>query len=283
MGALSKGTGFFRLNDSDNYVGSLFTVEDIYKILEIDKSDVEEFRDALLSLKLLKEEDVVDEGDLYKHFKDIKGLYSSVPLPSKASFDECILKQIFIKALAGAKISQQIGFRDPKTKRTKYVDFKIEFEGQTKYIEFDGPTHFYDRFKESLYNPIDRKHQVEDILGNECILWPFWIQRCERNVKAIFDKSINGYGALWSTNVLFQSFNIPNPAKVIIEEIKQFRAEREKGIGYFYGGDTENRHIPEHPIIGKILKGKKSIDEIIPKGVSKDKKYWIPEKLWHLI
>lgn len=101
--------------------------------------------------------------------------------------------------------------------------------------------------------------------------------------KALFDETTKGYGAIWSSRILFNSFNIPTPGQIIIDTNKQFRAEREDGIGYFYGGDTENRSIPEHPIIKKILNGKKCINEIIPSDITKDKEYWVPPKLWNLL
>ena len=32
---------------------------------------------------------------------------------------------------------------------------------------------------------------VEDALGEECVIWPFWIQRCARNVLALFNGDIH--------------------------------------------------------------------------------------------
>ncbi len=283
MSSLGKGTGLFNLNNSDHCVGSLFSVEDIFSILEIDKLSVLDFKDALEALGLLQKGNVVDENNLYKHFVDIKKLYSTIPLMKSVSLDECILKQIITRALPGATISQQISYRNDVTNRLKFIDFKVEFNDQVKFIEFDGPSHFYNRYKPEAQNPFDRKHQIEDFFGHECILWPFWIQRCELNVKALFDETTKGYGAIWSSRILFNSFNIPTPGQIIIDTNKQFRAEREDGIGYFYGGDTENRSIPEHPIIKKILNGKKCINEIIPSDITKDKEYWVPPKLWNLL
>lgn len=283
MGFLGKAQGRFSLIDSDHNVGSFFSVEDIYQILEIDRLTVAEFKDALIRADLLNKDNVVDEKKLWGKYKNLKEQYSTIKLLNYTSLDECIIKQIFVKALPGATITQQVPYKNPKTNHNKWVDFKIEYKGLTRFVEIDGPQHFSDTSKAAIESPFDKKHQIEDILGSACVMWPFWIQRCELNAKAIFDKSIKGCGALWSSKCLFGSFNIPSPGQLIIEENKQFNAERDGGIGYFYGGDTENRNIPEHPVIALIEKGKKSINEIIPSDITENKAYWVPKKLQHLL
>ena len=116
---------------------------------------------------------------------------------------------------------------------------------------------------------------VEDTLGIECVSWPYWIQRCERNVRALFDDSVEGYGALWSTNFHFGDFVFHDSAALIELITGRFRASRH-GYANFYEKDSLGRQKPEHPIISKIMSGKKSSQQLLPKGW-KEKERWLPE------
>jgi len=98
-------------------------------------------------------------------------------------------------------------------------------------------------------------------------------------VKALFDKTIKGYGALWSAAIHFGMFGFDNSVQIIDTITKRFNAVDKAGYGYFYGPDTRGRNNPEHPIIEKIRKGKKDMKTILPRGYA-DIKYWVPEKLY---
>ena len=147
-------------------------------------------------------------------------------------------------------------------------------------MEFDGPGHFtMNRGKEPA-NPLERLKEIEDATGCEAVSWPFWIQRCETNVKALFEHG-RGYGALWSTNIMFGDFFFDNSADIILTITKRFDAILPLGIGYFYLDDTNRMIKPYHPVIDKILKGKESTNRLIPKGTKEsDRRFWLPACLW---
>lgn len=128
-----------------------------------------------------------------------------------------------------------------------------------------------------------KKKAVEDATGLECVIWPYWMQRCRSNVLAIFNPAVKGLGALWSTNYFFGDFVISNASNVIIEETKRFNAIDTNGFGYFYGANAkEQRHITPHGIINRILKRPEKIKSLIPPDWDGDKEYWLPEPLWDL-
>jgi hypothetical protein len=159
------------------------------------------------------------------------------------------------------------------------IDLKVSVDGISKLVEFHGPSHFApSSYNSSPEHPSIRKAEVENHFGMECVLWPYWIQRCISNVRAIFDDDVNGLGVLWSTNVHFGMFVFPDSARVIESINYRFRATREGGCGYFYGPSTEGRNNPEHPVIRQIQQGKKSIELLLPRG-HKNIGQWVPRCL----
>lgn len=285
MGYLSTGKGLFRLDSSDLNVGSYFEIGDVRQILELDKISDVEFEQIASERNLLanRRKGIINEKDLKKKtILELRTGYSSATSNIRVdSFDELVLKSLFYKTLPGVKVVPQAEVKYSKNRRgKKKVDFQIDYNGKVVLLEFDGPGHF-DGNNE---NPLNVKSILEDENGVECVLWPYWIQRCAANVKAIFDPNVIGFGALWSTKFQFGSFSISDPAKVIIAESKRFNAIRENGIGYFYGADeNEKRCIPTHPIVQEILSGSKSVDILIPPGLKGDKRFWLPQKLWKLL
>ena len=277
MGALAKGKGIFSLSDSDNCVGSFFSKEDLVEILEID--DVNGFYEALNRKHLLKE-GYVDERDMYKHFKELKKEFSETKLKRYVSFDECVLFAIFRRTFPNAEIVQQVLING------KYIDFKITHNGLTKYIEFDGPSHFIieNRYDNKLENLFDRVEMVKQAIGCELVRWPYWIQRCSQNAKVLFDDSLKGYGALWTTKAFFHDFDIPQAAETIIKLTKRFNAEDENGVGYFYQAKEGVRKQPEHELIKQALKNPNKILSFIPKNLPPNDpsyRYWLPKELWN--
>lgn len=251
--------------------------------MEIDRISEQDFKEALLQLNIFTRDGWIDEKILYKYYKTVKDLYSSNRTLTYASLDEYILKRIIVRAIPDAKISQQFKVKLAGSSRPKTVDFKIETPDKTVFIEFDGPTHYVPQYGQ-VHTSDDKKKAVEDATGYECVIWPYWIQRCERNVHSIFDRSIHGLGALWSTKYFFGSFTIPNASQVIVEETKRFNAINPDGIGYFYGANSDElRSIVPHSIIKKILKNPTKLPLLIPKDWDGDKRYWLPQPLWSLL
>ena len=276
MGALAKGKGRFSLSDSDNSIGSFFSKEDLVEILEID--DVNGFYEAIASKHLLKE-GYVDERDIYRQFKELKNEFSKIKLKRYISFDECVLLAIFRRTFPNAEIKQQVKID------TKFIDFEIKYNGVTKYVEFDGPKHFIeDRYNNHLEDLFERVKMIKQLTGSELVRWPYWIQRCSRNAKVLFDQSLQGYGALWTTQAYFNNFDIPQAAETIIKLTKRFNAEDESGIGYFYQGKEDERKQPEHHLIKQALKDPKKLLCFIPKNLPLNDptySYWLPKDLWN--
>ena len=124
---------------------------------------------------------------------------------------------------------------------------------------------------------------VKQATGCELVRWPYWIQRCSQNAKVLYDDSLQGYGALWTTKAYFHDFDIPQAAETIIKLTKRFNAEDENGIGYFYEGKEGVRKQPEHELIKQALKNPNKILSFIPKNLPPDDpsyKYWLPKELW---
>lgn len=243
MSTLLNGKGCFSLLESDTNVGSFFSLDDICEILEIDDVKKACFLSALDNVGLVKN-GFVDEKNLYPKWKDLKKMFSSTPPLHYTSFDEYVLLAIFRRTFPNAHIEQQV-----KIEKI-YVDFKISNNGETKYIEFDGPSHFISQ--KSLEDPQIRINKIQEQTGCELVRWPFWIQRCSANAKILFDRDMHGKGALWSSTKYFGDFTISAPSRTIKVLTQRFNAEISTGIGYFYEEDS-SRKKPTHPIIKKII------------------------------
>lgn len=269
MGYLYKGKGVFILSDTDHNVGSYFSVEDLAEILEIDEINV--LRNELERMKLISMNGRVDEKDLYGNnvWKELKTACSKKPIVNRASFDEYVLKAIFKRAYPNMEIEQQAKVNK------KQVDFKLTLNDKIIYVEFDGPGHFI----QSNSSPLERIDGIEQATGCEAVSWPFWVQRCEANVRALFDKKQRGYGALWTSKAYFGDFSFSNSAEIIIKLSSRFNAIQNDGIGYFYEKDANKMCKPMHPIIDKIRKGKKDKTMLIPKGEIDDINFWMPSEL----
>lgn len=276
MKLLSKSNSIFSLKKSDDFVGSL-----------ISKSDAEMILDVNDLSYLYADKKYMDENVLRKHWYDnnIKNcIHKHRNGNIITSFDELILSKIMKLTYPSLKIEQQVKF-DGK----KYVDFLLNLNGKKKLVEFMGPHHFINNHNvDNFPTPFDRKKLVEDHFGIECVIWPYWIQRCELNVKIIFDENfVDGLGALWSTNSFFGDFDFDNSDDIIINLCRRFGASR-NGIGYFYEGSDvtarwENKL--EHPIVQKILNGKADIKRLLPKGKNPNFKAtdFLPSSLCKLI
>lgn len=265
MAILGKAQGVFDLSNSDSCVGSYLSKSDIKQFLNVKDSDL-----SILKFKDVDGVDAIDERKVQKAWYD--GQITNAPPVGSSSLDEFLLLSIIRKALPGCVIERQL-----KVKRFK-MDLKISYEGKSLFIEFDGPSHFaISRYGPPKHEPFRKKKIVEDETGIEVVNWAYWIQRCESNVKVLFDETIKGYGVLWSTNVHFGDFYFDESAEIIEAINNRFNADH-GGYGYFYGPNTLGRNNPEHPIVEKIISGSEPIERLLPKG-SDDKNRWLPEKL----
>ena len=267
MGILGKAQGIFDSANSDLNVGSYLLKKDIKEFLCVDDSDLD-----FLTFKNFDGIEAIDEKKVRKAWYE--GEIPNATDPGCSSLDELLILSIVRKALPNCFIERQV-----KVKRFK-MDLKVTHEGQSIFIEFDGPDHFAIVRRPPKHEPFRKKKIVEDETGVEVVNWGYWIQRCESNVKVLFDKNIKGYGVLWSTNYHFGDFVFENSSEIIETINKRFNADRD-GYGYFYGPNTAGRNNPEHPLIEKIRLGKKPIETILPKGFI-DKEKWIPNQLKYL-
>lgn len=270
MGILGKPVGLFSLADSDRCVGSFISKEDVLAILQVNETDLGglpfEDIDGVLA---------IDERKLQQAW--YKGTIPNAPPRNNSSMDELILTQLVSITLPEAEIQPQERIGQFK------MDLKVTYGGVSKFIEFDGPSHFaVSRYGPPKHHPFRKKKIVEDRTGVEVINWAYWIQRCSSNVRALFDRSAQGYGALWSTNIHFGDFYFQDSAQVIREINKRFNCDRSNGIGYFYGPETADRNNPEHPIVAKIVSQKESLERLLPSGFD-DAEQWLPPKLQRVV
>ncbi|MBI4824938.1 MAG: hypothetical protein HY807_00750 [Nitrospirae bacterium] len=265
MAILGKPQGIFELDNSDISVGSFLLRHDICEILQVSDSDL-----SSIKFKNIDGLQIADERIIQKAWYG--GNIPNATPSDKSSLDELLLIAIIKKTFPDIKIERQV-----KVKRYS-LDLKLTQNGKTLFVEFDGPSHFAPSRYGNPGDPFKKKRSVEDETGLECVKWPYWIQRCTTNVKALFDSSVNGLGVLWSTEVHFGMFIFENSADIIDTITKRFNAVDGSGYGYFYGSETKERNNPEHPIIEKIRQNKTDIGTLLPRGFA-DRAYWLPDKL----
>jgi hypothetical protein len=258
MAVLGRPQGLFDLHNSDSCVGSMLSKDDLAEILDVAEEDLRH-----VPFKKYNNADAIDEREIQKIW--YSGMIPNAP-PSRVggaavSLDEMILIKLITLTYPNSTVEHQIPWG------RKRVDLRITVNGASKLVEFHGPSHF----ASSNYNPNPerpsiRKEKIENHFGVECVIWPYWIQRCASNVRAIFDSDVRGLGVLWSTNVHFGTFVFDDSAQMIEEINNRFQADRDGSYGYFYGPNTENRNNHEHPIIEQIRNGKKLVNILLPAG-----------------
>lgn len=269
MNILGNPEGVFDLNDSDKSVGSFLLSVDICNILQVSNNDL-----SKIEFERINGLDVIDERKLQKLWYD-NLIPNAIPI-NKSSLDELLLMALIRKSIPDCIIERQIRIS------RFLLDFKLTYKGKEIYIEFDGPSHFaISRYGHPKHSPFRKKNIVEDKTGTEVVNWAYWIQRCEKNIKVLFDIDQKGLGVLWSTNIHFGDFVFENSAQIIIDICNRFNAIGEQGLGCFYGPSTKKRNNPEHPIVQKIIENKENIGRLLPKGFE-DKNYWLPNRLKRL-
>lgn len=269
MASNSRSRGLFDLHNSDTCVGSFLRLEDVAEILEMPEGALREHvACGELTCELVEETETIDEAELRTWLKTNRSRWISL--------DELILGKLIKLAYPQAEVFTQKRWTGGR------VDFKVSLNGVSKVIEYDGPQHFFGR---TPHDPFLRKAEREKCFPdcNECVIWPYWIQLCVRNVRAIFEDGIDGYGALWSTEYVFGKFS---SAHLIEQLTDRFRARRSDGFGYFYGPNTVGRKNPEHWIVEKIRRRPDLIQKLVPRDVELTGHGiadWIPEPLLDLL
>jgi len=264
LGWIEGKQGYFKLADSDAWCGSLISEEDAAEILGVE---------ALEGLKSREVEGVryINELDLHRAFS--KGRIPGVKTQRFVSFDEMILKRLIERTLDGAQLETQVKWG------RKRIDFQVSWGGRTLFIEFDGPSHFIYQYERDPKEPLARKQAIEQELGLECVVWPYWMQRCERNIRALFDPAVEGLASVWSTKAMFGDFSAIDSASIIETVTRRFNAVTPEGIGYMYGNQrTPNK--PVHPVVERIRAGKESPERLIPSGSQYPQEFWLPQELW---
>jgi hypothetical protein len=269
MAWIGPSRGLFRLHDSDGHCGSFLSVTDAAEVLETSS-------EAFSGLKRWTVDglEVISELELHRAWGA-----GTIDTPEKPrignairSLDEIILRKLIQITLPGAQVECQVPFG------RKRVDLCVTRPGQPAVlIEFLGPSHFISQFQREPRPPSDRKREIEDHFSAECVLWPYWIQRCSSSVRAIFEPEAVGFASVWSTRAFFGDFTAPDSASTIVGMTNRFKAMRTNGIGYMYG-NTHTRK-PVHPIIASIHAGKATKAQLIPKGTDQPPTFWLPEEI----
>jgi len=259
------------LHDSDNWCGSLISLEDAAEILQVPITALDSLKTETVGSKLYVTEEVLRNA---WYSGEIASPYHYSPASFFGSLDELILLRLFQLSDLDIEIEVQVRWKEKRR-----IDFRLSKGDQIKFVEFLGPSHFTFRKSKGKIHPLVRKKEIEhDFPGIECVLWPYWIQRSQINITAIFDPSIRGKGALWSTGAYFGKFKIRSAQETIIAMTKRFGAERRDGIGYMYTNE-ECKNKPDHFILNEVSAGKRSEKILIPPDAIKPRKYWIPSSL----
>lgn len=286
MGLL-KGSGLFDLNSSNKHIGSWFKRSDVAEIFSVPDANLNG-----INFQIKNGTEVINENDLIQVFKsdNIPGfarVYSKAKKPKGIdSLDEYVLMAIIKKEFPSIEIQHQHELIIPDSigrRRKRNVDFLLKKGNREIFVEFDGIHHFIPtgsgrRFQTDAFH---LKNKIENEYGIEVVNWPFWIQRCARNVEVLFDAEKEGFAALWSApkSVMFSRFEIDNPADTIKKMTSRFNALDSDGIGYMYGPNSKGRNQPAHPYVDKILQDKYSKELLLPQDYNVQK-FWLPRVLW---
>ena len=260
--------GLFRLHDSDRYCGSYFLVEDAAEVLGMPRSALDGLPQEELGGVM-----VVSETVLRREWQSRRVASPHEPTTggAKRSLDELIVMRLAQVALPGCSVEPQVPFG------RKHVDIRVEWHGVPKFVEFVGPSHFIVSLGRTPSSPLARKQEVEDHFGYECVIWPYWIQRCASNVLTMFDGSVTGLASVWSTKAHFGDFVYQRSADLILAISNRFNAVRSDGLGYMYGSEHTDK--PVHPIIAAIKRGEQGRERLVPRGSAQPVEFWLPKEL----
>lgn len=272
MAWIGGSAGVFRLHDSDDNCGSMVSLGDAAEIFDVAVRELAQLADTLLPITEVDGEKFVNELDLHKAWG--KGAIPSAPPPrigsAKRSLDELILMKLIKIAYPKSSMTPQ------KKAGRQQADLFVDVDGNQVAVEFFGPSHFIQQYSTEIKPPDERKTSIEGHLGCECVIWPYWIQRCESNVRALFDRTAKGKASVWSTKAHFGEFVFPDSSEIIVGLSSRFNAIGADGIGYMYL-DSHTKNKPVHPIVKRIMDGKAKRDRLIPRGSEKPSAFWLPE------
>lgn len=272
-GWLGTSAGVFSLHDSDRHCGSYLSVDDAAEILQVSTASLD------------KLPTVTHGRTRYLTDRQLGRAWASGEIESPrsrlqkgnamVSFDELILLRIMEVCLPGAHFEPQ--FRAGN----KLVDFRVSFGSKSILLEFFGPYHFIQRSSRLPMHPKLRARVLEDATGLECVIWPYWAQRCASNAKALFDRSVEGIGSVWSTSAHFGDFVFSDSAQMIQDINARLNISRPDGVGYIYTDEVVNK--PIHPVVRRIREGRESASKLIPPGWDGTPRYWLPKSLWSVV
>lgn len=272
-GWLGTSAGVFSLHDSDRHCGSYISVDDAAEILQVPTTALEQFptvthgRTRYLTDRQLGR--AWASGEITSPRSAIQKGSAMV------SFDELILLRLMEMCLPDAQIEPQ--FRAAN----KLVDFRVSQDSRSILLEFFGPYHFIQRSSRVPMHPRLRARVLEDSTGIECVIWPYWAQRCASNVRALFDQSATGIGSVWSTSAHFGDFIFSDSAEIVQDINARLGIARPDGVGYIYTDELVNK--PTHPIVRRIREGREPVSKMIPPGWTGASRYWLPKSLWSLV
>ncbi len=274
MAWIGGSAGIFRLHDSDDNCGSLISLEDAAELFDVQTGTLEALHGSGLSISRVGDEKFVNELDLHKAWGtgSIPTRHPSRIGSAKRSLDELILMQIIRLVYPQSVVTPQ------KKAGRQQADLFVELDKHQIAVEFFGPSHFIPQYSSEIKPPGDRKLRVEDALQCECVIWPYWIQRCTSNVRALFDVTAKGIASVWSTKAHFGDFIFPDSSEIVVNLTERFRAIDTDGVGYMYI-DSRTKNKPIHPIVNRIKEGKEKKERLIPRGSDKPSTFWLPECL----
>jgi|CXWL01.1.fsa_nt_gi hypothetical protein len=273
-GWLGTSAGVFSLTNSDASCGSYIAIEDAARILEVEPDELSFIPFAEFGDKRFLTDQKLGRAWASGSIKSPRDRFQRGS--AMISFDELIIMTLIEITLPGAEIEPQIMVGN------RLIDFRVRYDGRSILLEFFGPYHFIHRsvHKRPPRDPRLRVLEMERTLKEECVIWPYWVQRCAANVKALFDIETRGIGSIWSTSAQFGDFFFSDSADIIRAINDRFRIERKDGIGYMYTNEVVSK--PVHPILKKIRDGRENKEKLIPKGSKMPNQYWLPKQLWSL-
>ncbi len=280
----------FCLERNDETVSSFYTLRDLILMINnlltnenhINEDYIREnYTDLIQNIDNIE---VIDENN---GFKTIWGPNGNRRIPTDwkrrpllANHYELVLYNIFIRVVGVANVQMQYQIDNIGHK----YDFMINFNNQNYLIEFEGIGHFKLNPYGETVHPLEQLNNFNNP-DFQLIIWPYWIQRCEQNLKVVLGDETYGLGAVWGATYFFNDFPWEDSNEIIKKLNSQFNIERNGEIGYIYGPD-ENRNYSEHPYIeSKFLNNRATswtIEKFIPKGTSndiEDRNYWLPARL----
>lgn len=272
MAWIGGSAGVFRLHDSDDNCGSMVSLGDAAEIFDVEVSVLAGLANTTLKITQVEGEQFINELDLHKAWGSgvIPTVHPSRIGSAKRSLDELILMKL-------VKLVYPAAFITPQMRAGRLqADLFVELENKRIAIEFFGPSHFIPQYPGELKPPKERKAAIEKTLNCECVVWPYWIQRCESNVRALCEPSMAGKASVWSTKAHFGDFVLPDSAEIIVDLSQRFNAVGSEGLSYMYLA-TRTMNKPVHPIVKRILEGKERSERLIPKGNAGPSSFWLPE------